>query len=220
MNDKSHSLITALSDDPNWAAFLYVTDELSVEEAELFEDQLADREDLQLALVETTRLLASLANSDAMEGQLVTAESSIASSGSGSESSWRLKASAIAVGLIACLAIAVFSPEDPTEFDSTVTDSTVTDTTDTDTTDTESDSPEQISLADTDGIEADSEVLLAWVNIPSEEVVGEETDIQVASDLSVPDWMLAAVLLEAEDVDESEDPSFRSLPPIKNTDSI
>ena len=215
MNDKSHSLITALSDDPNWAAFLYVTDELSVEEAELFEDQLADREDLQLALVETTRLLACLANSDAMEGQLVTAESSIASSGSGSESSCRLKASAIAVGLIACLAIAVFSPEDPTEFDSTVTDSTVTDTTD-----TESDSPEQISLADTDGIEADSEVLLAWVNIPSEEVVGEETDIQVASDLSVPDWMLAAVLLEAEDVDESEDPSFRSLPPIKNTDSI
>ncbi|MEP3480628.1 MAG: hypothetical protein ABJZ55_15365 [Fuerstiella sp.] len=215
MNDKSHHLATALIDDPNWAAFLYLSDELSVEEARLFEDQLADREDLQLALIETTRQLACLANSDAMDGQFVADQASAPSVINGSEMSWRFKAGAIAAGLVACLAIAVFSSQDSVD-----TKPAYTEATNTKPADRTPDNREQLSLAATDGIEADTEVLLAWLNIPSEEVVDEDADIQIASDLSVPDWMLTAVLLEAEDLDASEDSSFRSLPPIKNSDSI
>lgn len=204
MNDKTHNLATALNSDLNWAAFLYVAEELSAEEVRQFEDQLADCEDLQVALIEATRQLACLSNSDATDTQLVAAgQSSDIGVVDDLGASRGLKAFAIAASLAACLAIVVNSLQDSVVVESTRQD--------------------QISLSDNqaEGAEPDAEVLLAWLNIPSDEVVDEDpADVEIDSDLSVPDWMLTAVLLEAEDFDESADPSLRSLQSIKGTGSI
>lgn len=196
MTNTKHKLATALNEDANWAACLYLTDELSVEESNLFEDQLAEREDLQLALIEATRQLACLSHSQALQQNELQSGSDRLSASLPRQTQWRLKAVAVIASLVVCVAVAVLTSHDKAAMEATDRD--------------------LISVAASSLVEAEVEVLQAWVNIQAEAVADEDDVMDTTSDLSVPDWMLTAVLLEAEDFDETD----RALQPSKNSESI
>lgn len=199
MTNTKHNLATALNEDANWAACLYLTDELSVEESNLFEDQLAEREDLQLALIEATRQLACLSHSQALQQNELQSGSDRLSASlprQAEQTQWRPKAVAVIASLVVCVAVAVMTSHDKAAMEATDRD--------------------LISVAESSLVEAEVEVLQAWVNIQAEAVADEDDVMDTTSDLSVPDWMLTAVLLEAEDFDETD----RVLQPSKNSESI
>lgn len=207
MSEQKHDFRAALADDPNWASFLYLTDELSAEESDLFENQLAERQDLQAALIETTRQLACL--SSAKTAQPLADRSLNVSINRTVEKTSPLKAIAVVVSLAACVAIAVLVSSDHFASDPIGNSQSFASTT-------------QAAFQPSDSAQTESEldVMLAWVNISNSDVFEEDDTVDSNLDLSVPDWMMTAVLLEAEEMGQAGDPAFRSLPPAKNSDSI
>lgn len=192
MTDIKHNLKTALSDDLNWASFLYLTDELSSAEVDLFEDQLAEREDLQHALIVTTRQLACLSESRGLRSDSVIPQPE--------QKPRRLKVIAVTASLAVCLIVAVLtSINHPAPAPDNSRLMTVT----------------EVSLE-----EPEAQMLQAWVSIQTENVLQDEEVMDSTSDLSVPDWMLTAVLLEQENFDADDDHSIDALQPHRNSDSI
>ena len=187
-----HSFETALNEDATWAAFLYLTDELSVEQIDLFEDQLSHRQDLQQALIETTRQLAGVA-ATATQSASQAVSVSVAPAGSTVTQqqpiqTWHMKAACVVVGLAACIVIAILSSGDAPPSNQVV-------------------QTQETKPAERD-LEPTADMLQAWIDIQPEVTVESDDIVETPSDLSVPDWMLTAVLLEVEDQGQPNDPSF------------
>lgn len=170
-----------LDADPSWAAFLYVSDELTDGDAVRFEDELGVRADLQDALIVATRSVATISTPATKSASLVRATEAP------SARRWSSFASVVAACLglmIAAVAVVSWSGSGDA-IDGVV---------------------EQTNLDES--IESEIQVLTAWIDIREEQVSEPVEESDSDSDLDVPDWMLTAVLLDDDfstDVDSNDE---------------
>lgn len=200
-----------VNDDPDWAAFLYLSDDLATSDVVLFEDMLAEQDDLQVALINATRLLATVstasvstaARTDAAESATVAIATQAISRVD------RRKRQAVlfnVCSLTLCVVVAAVSiwgrigVNDGNQ--SAVASAAL---------EAELDAMfEDANTSENDDIEdgeAVQELLTAWVDIQPEAADSDDEDVYSDSDLDVPDWMLTAVLLDEEDAGLELSPS-------------
>ncbi len=166
-------------DEQLWQAFRYVAAELSVADAEAFEQQMLQDSALCEAVAEATLLLSSVAASE-RPSQIMPALSATQSQQFRAASRYRTVA--VTAAACCCLALVLVLSQLP---DTSTTASGV------------------IAQADP----TDAELLLAaWAeDIALQTAQESEYDDSVQQELAVPDWMLAAVTPQGPDALERPD---------------
>ena len=171
-----------------WEAFQYVSGDLTVEESEQFELRMADDADLCDAVAEATLLTLSVAELPA-GSESISLQAAATQEQVPQQSRSAHRAIATIVSLTCCLALGVFllrSPSAPSPASST--EATVADQT-------------------TDNAE---DLVNAWADSFADEE--SETEVAVADELEVPDWMFAAMTLPELEDEHSDMPINELMP--------